>query len=574
MTSRKRNNQEATGVAPAAAPTAARAGDDVVRVKVYAQDPVTDPPGLVTIEIPSADLETGPRDSQFVVHDLDLSSGVVYEKARFLPKDGAFEDLEPADVRFHQVNAFALARHALDMIESAIGRQVHWPFGPQLTIHPHYYQERNAFYARDLGAIAFFYFDIAFKEGKVFTCLSHDIVAHELGHAALDGLKPLYLEQFHAETGAFHESFGDFTAMFSALTLPEVVANVISATGGDLRQPNIAALLAEEFGYGIYGGSHYFLRNAGDPVTYSTIQSYEVHDFSVLLTATLYEILVEFYEVNQARTDEEMTEVEALIEATRHLRRIVFRAVNYLPPTGVSFKRFGQAMIAADKRVYPDDELGYRDIIKRVFTRREIVYAPEELETSPGIELEWDGSTDTRSVYQFIYRHRDVLNIPSDPSFRLNYPTIDFVDLAGVSSRGRELLHETIIEYSYTQEVSFFGWCSYFVNFGGTLAFDEHRQLVAHFAEPAEPGGERALIDAGLEFYEAMRERKQIKALNRRPRDARPTDATYIVYRLPDGRGQVRLNVCARFRPGTVDLLGHRVVHVELPELEEGSEEL
>ncbi len=41
---------------------------------------------------------------------------------------------------------------------------MHWAFGPQLIIYPHYLHERNAFYSRDLGALAFFYFDIAFKE--------------------------------------------------------------------------------------------------------------------------------------------------------------------------------------------------------------------------------------------------------------------------------------------------------------------------------------------------------------------------------------------------------------------------
>jgi hypothetical protein len=117
-----------------------------------------------------------------------------------------------------------------------------------------------------------------------------------------------------------------------------VVANVVSATNGNLREPSIAAMLAEEFGYGIYGPGHFFLRNANDPVKFSTLQSYEVHDFSVLLTATLFEILTEFYERNRSRTDGHLSDVEALIAASRHLRR------NHLPRDQLS---------AADKRDVP-----------------------------------------------------------------------------------------------------------------------------------------------------------------------------------------------------------------------------
>ena len=117
------------------------------------------------------------------------------------------------------------------------------------------------------------------------------------------------------------------------------------------------------------------------------------------------------------------------------------------------------------------------------------------------------------------------------------------------------------------------GLCSYFVNFGGTLVFDGNRQLVAHFAEPEKPGGQAAMVDRGLEFYREMKERKQIKALTWRRPDNRPVEATFLLYRLPDGRGQVRLNVCARFSARALDLPTRRVVHADLSGLVDGEEE-
>lgn len=532
-----------------------------VAVEVWAQDPLS-MPERVTIAIPNVHLENGPRDAQFVVHDVDHSAGVVYQPARFLPDQNTFESLEPDDVRTHQINAFAVARRTLEMIESAVGRQVHWAFGPQLAIHPHYLQERNAYYSRDEGALAFFYFDIAFRMGKVFTCLSHDIVAHELGHAALDGLKPYYFGFALPETGAFHEAFGDLCAMFSALTFPEVVAQVIEATGGDLNQPNIASRMAEEFGYGIYGPGRYFLRHAGDPITYGQAAGSEIHDFSVLLTATMYQILVEFYAINRRRTDESFTDAEALIEATRHLRRIAFRAINYMPPTAAFFRTYGQALIAADAQAFPEDAHGYRQVIKQIFAERGIVAEPEELETTPSISLKWNRAREPRELYEFIYRHRDDLGIPTDTMVRLNFPTISFVDQSGVTSKGALPLKETIVEYTYPIEALVIPeWGPIPVDFGGALVFDERRQLVAHFRIPEAPGGEGEYLQQLIGYYNSLRERKQIALLDGKP----SPEGVFTLYRLPHGGAAMRLNVCSRFRSSEMSTAPHPITRLKAP---------
>lgn len=535
--------------------------EDIVVVQIWAQDPLSIPE-RVTIAIPKRHLDSGPRDAQFVVHDVDHSAGAVYQPARFLPDQNAFEPLVPDDVRTHQINAFAIARRTLEMIESAVGRQVHWAFGPQLAIHPHYLQDRNAYYSRDEGALAFCYFDIAFRVGKVFTCLSHDIVAHELGHAALDGLKPYYFGFGPPETGAFHEAFGDLCAMFSALTFPEVVAQVMKATGGDLSLPNIASLMAEEFGYGIYGPGRYFLRYAGDPITYGQAAGSEIHDFSVLLTATMYQILVAFYEINRRRTDETFSDVEALIEATRHLRRIAFRAINYLPPTAAFFRTYGQALIAADAQAFPEDAYGYRQVIKQVFAERGIVADPEELATSPGIKLKWNRASEPRELYEFIYRHRDLLGIPSNTMVRLNFPTIDFVDQSGITSKGAQPVKETIVEYTYPIEALVIPeWGPIRVDFGGTLVFDERRQLVAHFRIPETPGGEGEYLQQLVEYYNSLRERQQIALLDGKPSQ----EGVFTLYRLPHGGAAMRLNVCSRFRSSEATVAPYPITRLKAP---------
>jgi len=51
---------------------------------------------------------------------------------------------------------------------------------------------------------------------------SPDVVCHELGHALLDSFKPQLFDAASMEVAAFHESFGDMSALLSALQLPSV----------------------------------------------------------------------------------------------------------------------------------------------------------------------------------------------------------------------------------------------------------------------------------------------------------------------------------------------------------------
>lgn len=60
----------------------------------------------------------------------------------------------------------------------------------------------------------------------MWTCLSHDVVSHELGHAILDNIRPLLLFGIDPDTGALHESFDELLAMLSALQYPTVVAEL------------------------------------------------------------------------------------------------------------------------------------------------------------------------------------------------------------------------------------------------------------------------------------------------------------------------------------------------------------
>lgn len=88
-------------------------------------------------------------------------------------------------------------------------------------------------------AVLFGYFSAApadetllMPDSLVFTCLSHDITAHEVTHAILDGMHNYYNEATNPDVLAFHEAFADIVALFQHFTFPEVLKHQIARTRG------------------------------------------------------------------------------------------------------------------------------------------------------------------------------------------------------------------------------------------------------------------------------------------------------------------------------------------------------
>src|SRR5262249_5662888 len=139
----------------------------------------------------------------------------------------------PEDPRFYAQNVYAIVMRTLAQFEFALwGRWASGFHGHQIHIVPHPFARSKAFYFRADRAIFFWYF--MGSNGKlVFTCLSHDVVAHETTHALLDGLRKRYMERSTPDQAAFHEGFADVVAVLSVFSLPDVVdAGLDLAAGG------------------------------------------------------------------------------------------------------------------------------------------------------------------------------------------------------------------------------------------------------------------------------------------------------------------------------------------------------
>ena len=226
------------------------------------------------------------------------------EKSDFLALDESKIQLIEKDFEFHQVNVWATACQTLAMIQcpDVLGRQIPWAFGDgRLFLVPHAYYDENAYYDRDSRAVCFGYYYAPDEKGEQsedisFTCLSHDIVTHELGHAILDGLKPYYYDVSSASTAGFHEYFGDAVALTSSLENRELLRRVAGQNDSVTSKYNFFTDIAKELGVGTGGPDSQFIRTArnekklGQGMTLEEINS--AHDFSQILTGAYYDLIV------------------------------------------------------------------------------------------------------------------------------------------------------------------------------------------------------------------------------------------------------------------------------------------
>ncbi|MDJ0733689.1 MAG: hypothetical protein QNJ47_06305 [Nostocaceae cyanobacterium] len=434
----------------------------------------------------------GTGSSRFVIQDTNEYGYQVFPGLNWAEEsDLSFERFEKDGLvdnpQFHQVNAFAVVSQTLDLIEEEIGHGFNWKNGASLVIRPHAFQGMNAYYDPMSPSLNFGYFNSPFRRGTVWTCLSHDIVAHELGHAIFDSFRPLYVYSPDKDTPALHESFSDLLAMFSALQYPSVVQHLYRETGGDMRHPSLISRLAEEFGVGIFGAGVPYLRSALEGASYRDAPK-QAHARSTVWTAAIYEIMERLVKLDHPDGFPDTFDgfadfVAALVQATRWIKGMVLRALHYTPPNGLSMPMMARLIYEADAQIYSDDSK-FRDIAREVFQKRylwderlnlkapDIGYAFQDLEYA-----------DQQTLSFVIMKHAEELRIPPG-ALRLINPRLitttrktDKVK-CGSSSQVKTIT-EHYLEYTYevTQLVNDFftgEMVPFSVYGGGTLAMDEN----------------------------------------------------------------------------------------------------
>jgi hypothetical protein len=431
------------------------------RLRVFAFDPSLglqlDTAGIneVTLRVPwerDADgrdlLQAGPVGEYIEVVDRDPASGCFYAPVdlndpHLLAQDG----LPPSESnpQSHQQMVYAVAMRTVRNFEYALGRRALWSprriptqeqsgevrwseeYVPRLRIYPHALREANAYYSPVKKAVLFGYFPAPANDNggarlTVFTALSHDIIAHEVTHALLDGMHRRFAEASNPDVLAFHEAFADLVALFQHFSLPEILRNQIAATRGDLASQNRLGELAQQFGQAI--GKRGALRSAigkldeatgqwkpldPDPEAYR--RRLEPHERGAILVAAVFDAFLTIYKSRIAdllRIASEGTGVlpagqlhpdlvnrlaDEAAKAARHVLDMCIRALDYCPPVDITFGDYLRAVVTADFEYDPVDEDHRRVAFVEAFRRRGIV--PEDIRTLSVDGLLWRETSDT-----------------------------------------------------------------------------------------------------------------------------------------------------------------------------------
>ncbi len=143
----------------------------------------------------------------------DRAAPLVGFSVRNLP---AAKVYPPASRDYVAWSAREAALRAVNAFEACAGPLKGWQGTPprqSLPLDPDAGTDLNAYY--DRSSVSFFESAVGGK--PFFSGASQDVVAHEVGHAILDALRPDLWDVAMIEVSAFHEGFGDCIAVLTAL---------------------------------------------------------------------------------------------------------------------------------------------------------------------------------------------------------------------------------------------------------------------------------------------------------------------------------------------------------------------
>jgi hypothetical protein len=153
---------------------------------------------------------------------------------------------------------------------------------------------------------------------------------------------------------------------------------------------------------------------------------------------------------------------KALFVASEQFKRMVLRALDYLPPGEISFADYGRAITAADEAFHPtfSDERGW---LAKEFERREIVESAAELnvrldsqqvaalnralsevDLSGLVKSDW-------AAYTFAEKHRELLGIPQGLSLWVR-PRLDVTKQYWLGKDHTKNVRECIFKVSWDTE--------------------------------------------------------------------------------------------------------------------------
>jgi hypothetical protein len=425
---------------------------ETVLMTVLAQDPSVADGGLpltAPIPVPADRLQRGPRNHRFHVVDVGVGTNRAGDPVKLHDEDPwtytdrwAAPEMAarlPGDREFRAQNVFAVAAHTLALFERHLGRPIPWQSGwPHLYLLPEAKLEGNASYSRTHSGVLFGWLPQVGELPAVYTSLSYDVIAHEVSHAILDGLRPRYIEPGLPYQRAFHEALADLVALFSVFDLKGVAEKLLDPSGkGTITFPSDAIAAGEADpdtqAKRLREGRAEFLKetpllglaeqlgvrrarrsspvgDAEDQHEVSTALRRSVsiipgkawigdprfdrpHRMGEVLVAAFMQTFVTMWvdRLRPLRAEGGMDVGRVAEEgrkSARHLLAMMLRALDYLPPVELEFGDVIDSVITADKRLAPNDDHNYREALEASFAAFGITAPPHQILDEDGMAAE------------------------------------------------------------------------------------------------------------------------------------------------------------------------------------------
>ncbi|HVP46531.1 MAG TPA: hypothetical protein VMT32_08105, partial [Bryobacteraceae bacterium] len=278
-------------------------------------------------------------------------------------QEGVFSPGKPESLFWQCREAALLTIEVWEQLNGSLKKWCANAVNPRrLTVIPNGGDCLNAYYDRE--HLAFFHHTT--RDHTTFSGASTDVVAHELGHAFLDVLRPELFGSPITEYAAFHEAFSDCIAILVALfdrdtrsallnkpadrppdnptsSLPGVVAiqNFVETTAEDLSD---GVLRANDSNHPASAPRHalnefqFQLPTIGPPARLTS----EPHSFARIFTGCFYDLIRNIFNKVQKKDE------AALLNTAQTAGKLLIEAAKRGDLQARFFQSVGRAMVTAD----------------------------------------------------------------------------------------------------------------------------------------------------------------------------------------------------------------------------------
>jgi hypothetical protein len=274
---------------------------------------------------------------------------------------------------FWQCREAAIA--ALDAWELSDGPHTRWQGNrKKLQLLQDEGEDLNAYYDRQ----SFSFFHATLGGDTFFSGASTDVVAHEVGHGLLDGIRPDLWAVNFLEVGAFHEAFGDCIAILTALADKESRQKLLAVTT-TLRKKNFVSTTAEDLSLGIkrFDPTHNAAepRHAHNNFQYQLPQTLpnnggpgdlinESHSFGMLFSGCFWELIANLFAAAPAQNEANLAKAATLAG------KILVAGTRNALVSPRFLQSVGRAMVLADQSLHAGAN---RDHIRNAFQAHNIL---------------------------------------------------------------------------------------------------------------------------------------------------------------------------------------------------------